>query len=453
MATNTAQTSSLHSLLPKLEHLEHAIGEERTGQATMLHTLLADKRLQRLEGLAAQRRTEFDAFDFIGQLRLESGESLWASEEFHSNLLAWLLRPTQSHGLGDHFLKPFLGRAGAPQASQAIDWSAAEVIREWEHVVHGRQGYLDILILNDPAQVLCAIENKTFSSEHHEQLTRYRHALEIAYPTFARYHAFLTPSGTKPLHEEERAHWTPLSYSAVFEVIQSIVDSGDEPTNADVRAFLRQYATTLRRNLVPDTSVSQLARRIYLEHREAVELLIANRPDWAAEAKSILKEAIEQQREWRLDSEISSAVRFRAIDWDRFGVTRTGSGWESDSDALFLFEFRIYEGQPRLRIWMTPASAANEQLRQNLFQAIKQRPTLFKPREISLRDSWMILHTDEDFMVEEADLGVGWDDGTTRAKLEAWVTDFAATRFPAMNEVIVRCLREYEADQKASESD
>ena len=184
--------------------MERAIGEERARQAAMLHTLIADERLKRLASLAAQRRTEFDAFDFIGQLRLESGESLWASEEFHSNLLAWLLRPNQIHGLGDRFLKPLLVSAGAPEDSPAIDWLATEVIREWEHVVCGQQGYLDILILNEPAQVLCAIENKTFSSEHHEQLTRYRKALEIAYPTFARHHVFLTPQGTEPYRDEER---------------------------------------------------------------------------------------------------------------------------------------------------------------------------------------------------------------------------------------------------------
>ena len=453
MATNTERTSPLRSVLPELERLERALGEERMGQAAMLDTLVTDERMQQLESLAAERRTEFDALDFIGELRLESGESLWASEEFHSNLLAWLLRPNQSHGLGDCFLKPFLTRAGAPQASQAIDWSAAEVIREWEHVVHGRQGYLDILILNEPAQVLCAIENKTFSTEHHEQLTRYRHALEIAYPAFARHHVFLTPQGTEPYRDEEKIYWRPVKYSTICDLLQQIVDSNDHSMNCDVRAFLRQYGTTLRRNLVPDTSVSQLARRTYLEHREAVELLLANRPDWAVEAKSILKEAIEQQREWILDSEISSAVRFRAIDWDQFGVTRTGSGWEVESDALFLFEFRVYEGQPRLRIWMSPASSENEQFRRSLFEAIKQRPTLFSPRERSSGDSWMILHTDDDFMVDEEDLGVGWDDGTTRAKLEAWVEDFAATRFPAMNRVIVDCLREYEANQKTPESD
>ncbi|MCY3912015.1 MAG: PD-(D/E)XK nuclease family protein [Chloroflexi bacterium] len=415
------------------------------GQATILHALVADEHLQRLQRLAAQRRTEFDAFDFIGELRLESGASLWASEEFHSNLLAWLLRPTASHGLGDRFLGQLLDRVDLPEDAESVDWSTTDVIREWEHVVCGQLGYLDILIRNDAAQVLCAIENKTFSSEHHEQLTRYRNALRMTYPTFTRFHMFLTPRGTEPYRDEEKEHWQTLTYSTIRGILQELVNDDDHSPNSAVRAFLRQYATTLRRNLVPDTSVSHLARRIYLEHREAVELLFANRPDWAAETKPILKASIEQQSGWRLDRDTRSAVRFRADVWDQYGVTRTGSGWESDSNALILFEFLIQDGRPFLQVWMSPANKDNEGFRQRLFEAISQHPTLFSPRESSLRDSWMTLHRDEDYLLEEDDLGLGWDDDTTRAKLESWVADFADSRLPAMNKVIVDCLEDYEA--------
>ena len=418
-------------------------------QAAILHTLVADERLQRLERLAAQRRTEFDALDFIGELRPESGESLWASEEFQSNLLAWLLSPTQSHGLGDRFLRQLLHRTGVPVPARSADWSAAEVSREWEHVVHGQLGYLDILIVDESAQVLCAIENKTFSSEHHEQLTRYRNALEIAYPTFTRYHVFLTPQGTKPLREEERAHWTPLTYSAVFEVIQSIVDASDEPTNADVRAFLRQYATTLRRNLMPDTSISQLARRIWLEHREAMELLIANRPNWVAETTPILEEAIAHQPGWILDLQSSSYVRFHSVDWNQFEASQTGTSWVPGSNALLLFEFAFYDGRPYLKLVLSRSDGDIDRLRHELFETCRQHPKIFRLKSTSLDNAFTALHEDEHYILDKADYGVGWNDGTARAKLEAWVRDFAATRFPAMNEVIVNCLREYETEAQS----
>lgn len=54
---------------------------------------------------------------------------------------------------------------------------------------------------------------------------------------------------------------------------------------------------------MPDTSVPQLARKIYLEHREAIDLISSHKPDWKAEAKQWLREAVAQQPEWKLDVE------------------------------------------------------------------------------------------------------------------------------------------------------
>lgn len=442
-------SAALDGVVPAIEQLERALGEERMRLAASLDALIADERLQRLERLADQQRSEFDGLDFIGESRLGSGQALWGWEEFHSDVLALLLNPKERHGLGDCFLRALLHCAGTSQDVGAVNLSAAEVVREWEHEVDGQLGYLDILVVDREARLLCAIENKTFSSEHHEQLTRYRIALDAAYPSFAKCRVFLTPQGTEPLRQEELSLWTALPYSAVLDVVQQIAADGENSMNPDVRAFLRLYATTLRRNLVPDTSVSQLARRIYLEHREAVELLLANRPDWAAEIKPAFKIAIERHLEWRLDHEIKNAIRFRANVWDRYGVTRTGSGWESDSDALILFEFLIQDGRPRFQVWMSPANEKNEKLRECLFEAIKQRPTLFSPRESAVRASWMILHSDEDHMLEEDDLGLGWDAGTTRAKLESWLSDFTATRLPRMNQVIVDCLNKHQAEKQS----
>ena len=423
------------------------------GHAAILHALFADERLQRLERLAAQRRSEFDALDFVGQLRLESGRALWGPEVLHSNMLAWLLDPNESHGIGARFLTSFLVRAGAPQASQPVDWSAAKVTREWLNQVDDQWGYLDVLVVNEAGRVLCAIEVKTFSSEHDEQLTRYRVALEDAYPTFTRYHVFLTPWGTKPFDAEERARWTPLTYSTVFRIIQSVAENDDEPLTTDVRAFLRQYATTLRRNLMPDTSVSQLARRIWLEHREAIELLIKHQTNWVAETTRILEKAIVKQPEWELDLQSNSRIRFRSVEWNQFESWHSGTNWAPGSNALFLCEFTFDKSSlPYFRIALAGGNGSHDRLRERLFESVRQHPQLFRLNSTSLSDGWNLLHSDEDYMLDVADYGVEWDDGTTRAKLEAWVADFTAKRFPAMNDVIVGCLREYAADQKASEA-
>ncbi len=290
--------------------------------------------------------------------------------------------------------------------------------REWPNLVDGQQGFLDILIVNEAQRFLCAIENKVFSSEHSEQLTRYRKALEVSYSTFTKHHVFLTPWGTRPFREEETEHWTPLAYSTVFDAVQQIVENNENSTNEGVRAFLRQYATTLRRNIMPETSISQLARRIYLEHQEAMDQIIAYKPNWVAEAKQWLKEAVAQQPGWILDVEDTIFVRFRSTDWNQYEVTHTGSGWAPRSNALLLFEFTFEDGLPWLQLALSNGDEANNPLRQKLFEAVRQHPTLFKPRSASLADGWMILHQEADYFLDPADYGLGWDDGTTRAKLE-----------------------------------
>ena len=446
--TNTAHVSALQNVFPKLEQLEEVLAAEREEQITGLNRFKADPSIGRLEKLAERQRAEFDALDFIGRLRLESGRGLWGREEFHSGVLAWLLDPKQSHGLGDRFLKHFLLLAGVGPAGRSADWSTTEVIREWENVVDGQLGYLDILIVNQTERVLCAIENKVFSSEHTEQLTRYRKALEHDFPTFNRHHVFLTPWGTHPFREEEKGHWTSLTYAVVFDIVQQIVENDNNSTNEGVRAFLRLYANTLRRNIMPETSVSQLARRIYLEHREAVDEIIAHRPDWVAEAKQMLKEAVAQQREWTLDVEDREFVRFRSADWDRYEATQIESGWAPRSSALLLFQFRFRNELPCLDLGLSPGDAVTNPLRAKLFETVRQHPALFRPKDASMTDGWIILHQEEDCILDSADYGVGWDDGTTRAKIEAWVAHFAANDFRAMNEIIVNCLSEYQPEQQ-----
>ena len=56
----------------------------------------------------------------------------------------------------------------------------------------------------------------------------------------------------------------------------------------------------------------------------------------------------------------------------------------------------------------------------------------------------MILHQEQDCILEAADYGLGWDGGTVRRKIEAWIDKFAAEQFPEMNRIIVDCLRRHQ---------
>ncbi len=418
---------------------------ESAGQIAALQNFVTDNRdLAELGRLNAQP-DELDIFGTLGTCRLEL---------FHSDFLAWLMDPNQSHGTGEYFLKHFLlatdaqaEKHGTPTigAAQidAADLLATRIHREWYAVANDAPGYLDILIVNQEAQFLCGIENKTGWSQATGQLGHYRKALENDYPDFTRQYVLLTSHGTLP-YEEERPFCTPVSYITIQQLVERTVADNAASINQDVAAFLRQYATTLRRNIVQaPTEVQQHARKIYLENRAALDLIYLHRPDYVGETQQMLRDAILQQGSWELDQSTKGYLRFRPTAWTKFEPFETGNGF-AYTKALLLFEFHITIGSANLMLTLMPGN--DERIRERIIASANQNPDVFSQDPISHQTSYLTLYLRECSLID-ADLD-NWDDPSVRAKIEVWVADFAENAFPRMNEVIVNCLREYAAEQQ-----
>ena len=437
-----SQLRGLHNFADanELAVLEKLAGAAAASQLRGLQDFAGSLDLTRLNALIAESQSQPDELDWFAII----GE--YGRESVHSNFLAWLLNPAANHGIGDYFLKQFLLLTGEPSAVNAVaDWCNSEIQLEWFCVVDEVPSYLDILVLNHSAQFLCAIENKIFSAEGGDQLIRYRKGLAAAYPDYTKRYVFLSPPGDPSQWPGEREYWMPMDYTAILQLVEQMAVNSAVTISEEVRVFLRQYATTLRRNIVPEaTEIQQLARKIYLEHREAIALIYRHQPDWVPETMQILKEAVAEQKGWHLDKEANGFVRFRSDVWDGFSATRTGTGW-APAPALLLFEFKFSGGRPYLELML--GYGTDEKAREKLFESARQNPAAFRRTANSLVSGYTRLHGEADYVLDDSDYGVGWDDGTTRAKIMAWVANFAQTQFPAMNEVIVNCLREYEAEQ------
>ena len=452
MQTGSDETAGLERLVPELAKLERLLGDATASKLLAVRDFTTDNSdLQRLEEMLAEAKAQPAHFDLLQVIR----PGLWEYEDVHSNIVAWLMDPKQSHGVGQYFLKNFLfrtcrtaGKLGlsaiTPARIHSIDWSKTEVRREWR--------YIDILILNREARFVCAIENKIFASEGISdngisQLTWYRQTLAEEFPDFTKHLVFLDFKSGNP-SENEQPYWTPENYITILELVeQSIVDKA-ATLSEDVRVFLRQYAATLRREIMPESDeIAKLARQIYVEHREAIELIYRHKPDYLSEMKQIFKEAIAKQSTWLLDREDSTFIRFRSVDWDCFEVQKTGTGWLPQSSALLLFQINFRDGTsnlPYLDLGLSPGS--DELVREKLFDSTRQNPGLFRPRSPNLGISWVVLDAKE-YILDESDYD-NWDVPSVRMKIETWVSNFAANQFPRMNDIIVNCLREYEAEQQ-----
>ena len=442
MIANAGETTALMTELGELD-----LALEELGQLFAVENEQARRALERLEedgadlirldGMLSERQDEVDVFDAL---------RLHGDEQFHSNLLAWLLDPRGSHGLGDHFLQRFLGASGAARAIPAVHRSSTVVRREKSLEFHGEYGRLDIWMLNVDADFVCAVENKVWAPEGEGQLAWYRRVLARDHEGQHVHRVFLTPRGVQPDDPQEREHWTTMSYTDILRLVEDTIVAAGDAANEDVLAFLRQYAITLRRNIVPEVSndVHELARRIYRRHRQAIDLIIENReryePNYVTEWFRMARDAICRQPLWKRATSNHPYARFVSADWAAYEELALDD-WPN---SLLLFE--LHATPSGLELYLSLAGSGDEQLRRRIFSAVKAKPDVFNCAAPTYIDGFIRLHT-VGMMLDEGDSELWWDEAGTGETIAGRLGEFAQGQFAEINRIIVDCLEGYRAEK------
>lgn len=256
-----------------LDDLAEPTVEEPTSDPESIDPTIALAALERFVGendeLAAleTRIGRFNIFDALGVVDVEIR---------HSNFLAWLLNPHESHNQGGLFLRAVLmdllkqtpialrPRGLSPITLDGGELRGLEIRREWRHI--------DLLIRCQDPPFVIAIENKIHAGEHGNQLTRYRETLSEAFPDTPAQFVFLTIEGDEPSDDD----WTVYSYADLHDTLDRVVNANRTAIGDDVLAFLDHYLRILRSRLMEDPDIEQLCRTIYQNHRQAIDLIIEN---------------------------------------------------------------------------------------------------------------------------------------------------------------------------------
>ena len=427
-AALVAALEELDSSLDEFRELFDAENEKNRLALQALEEEGAD--LDQLDGMLSERQGEVDIFD---ALRLDG------SEEFNSNLLAWLLDPNGTHGLGGHFLQGFLAASGASRAIPAADRSSTTVEREKSLELDGGYGRLDIWIRNESANFACAVENKVWATESGDQLAWYRRVLARDHDGQRVHRVFLTRRGVPPDDPAEREHWLTMSYTDILRLVEGTMAAAGDAANEDVLALLRQYAITLRRNIVPEVSndVHELARRIYRKHKRAIDLIIEHReryePNYVTEGFRMIRDAIGGQPLWKDTTSNHPYARFIAADWEEFDELKL-DGWPY---ALLLFEIQVTERRATLTLLMAPGE--DEELRSSIFHRVKDYLDTVHAAQPAYTEGYVRLHTYGDIL-EEADYDSWWDEERTRKIIDGRLAKFAQGDFAEIDRIVVACL-------------
>lgn len=282
----------------------------------------------------AEWTSKFNLFDILKITRTEIR---------HSNMLSWLLNPSENHGLGDSIIRGFIQYVTTtfPENIDVFDTLLMTchdftIQREWRNI--------DILAVSSNEKFVLCIENKIDSGEHDNQLNRYRKIVEDTYPDYGKMYIFLSPEGVEA---SETEHWCSMSYQDVL----SIIENARKKIKLlpDVELLINNYIDAIRRDIVGDERLVQICAEIYAKHKKALDLIFENKPDRALEVSNILKSwAIEKTKngeiEVVLDKCSKSFIRFKTKIMSEIlpDSKEENSGWNTKNH--YFYEIRNFDG-------------------------------------------------------------------------------------------------------------
>lgn len=232
-------------------------------QKELIDVFLADN--PELEELTDQLAT----FNVFRALKIENMEIR------HSNVLGWLLDPSESHGLGDIILRRILSNALllsdkiidriSPAQVELMDFYDIEVLREWKNI--------DLLVVDRINKVVMLIENKIYSGESAGQLAKYKKTVNEEFASYSIVSIFLTMTGYES-KDNEAEDYIAYSYVQLLSVLEKIFIQRESQLAEPVAVFIKHYMETLRRLTMQDDSMVELCKTIYRKHREAIDMIV-----------------------------------------------------------------------------------------------------------------------------------------------------------------------------------
>ena len=288
-------------------------------------------------------------FNLFRVLRFEHGEIR------HSNVLAWLLQPEESHGLKDLFLRRWLMRVFHESESEAASYidpveldslriQSVEVYREWNHI--------DLLLqiqTFDGDEIIVAIENKVRATQSKDQLKRYRGKVESTYKNADhRLFIFLTQREEEPNDDA----WAAATYQQIHDILQECLNEQRSVIGYEPKVLLDNYLRLLKESFMENTEIANLARKIYQKHSLALDAILEFRPDSLQSlTDAIADHAKTESGQLGLVPMATSKgyIRLLPKTWDT-ALNRQGTAWGIEKSAYVLLEIDLWGKTPKIKI-------------------------------------------------------------------------------------------------------
>ncbi|MBN1184245.1 MAG: PD-(D/E)XK nuclease family protein [Bacteroidales bacterium] len=334
----------------------------------------------------------------LGDFNLFETLSLVNAEIRHSNVLSWLLDPSQNHGTGNYFLNLFIKRLISENKSEIdfisvfdaelFDLNNVEVRREWRNI--------DILVIIKEIgiKVVIAIENKIKSTESNNQLERYRKIVYDEFKDYDKILIYLTPEGAVPSDE----NWISFNHNTISELVEKLLDSKNDQLNESITEFIQQYNKVLKRYVVGNSEIECICKQIYKKHKQALDLIFQYKPDIVSDISDFLKNIIESQSHTIIENATKTTIRFTTQTIDD-KVPKISEGWLK-SKRILIYEIYITDEKTIMRFYIGPG---NKYKRESIYNFFRLQDDLFTRTRNKLSPQYQTVYQKELLQVNKND--------------------------------------------------
>lgn len=232
---------------------------------SQLKELILDEDFTSLQNLASE---EANLMEILGVAHRELQ---------HSNFLAWLFNPNESHNLGDFAVKEFIKlyyreNQFADLGLQTklsvfdfvqLDFDDLEIRREYKNI--------DLILLSRKNEFCIVIENKIYSGEGKGQLKKYRDLIEKEYPDFKHKIYIFLSLFEQNITGEEQDYYVQLDYTHIVKLIELIIQRKGLKDKS--RFVFEQYLQTLKSMLNQNKEIEEIVQKLYQKYQQAFDLV------------------------------------------------------------------------------------------------------------------------------------------------------------------------------------
>lgn len=334
--------------------------------------------------------------DLLSQFNIFETLNIVDAEIRHSIVLAWLLNPTSNHGLGGYFVRKFLkhlisnnkeslGKDISLFDFETFNISSLEIRREWQNI--------DLLLILEEEKYVIAIENKIGSSEHSDQLARYKKFTNAEFKGYKKIFVYLTPDAATPRDDSE---WITFNYQTIAGLLEGVLRNKSNTLNEHVINFISHYITILGRHIVGESEVDKICRQIYKQHQQALDIIFQHKPDIQLDISEYLTAKIGDFKDvLLLDSSTKSYVRFTSPVIDE-RIEKISEGWTA-SKRILMFELDNSKSRLFLKLLIGPG---DQEYRTKLLEFFRKEQAFYRRARLGLKRMWHTVYT-RDFLTKK----------------------------------------------------